>query len=110
MPVLQFETETDLDFLEFVKARQDDTDHLITWETAGTAHADRSTLDYGVEAGRRWTDANVDLSTACGQVNEGPQTEILQKAFDGLHTWVVDGVAPQPQPAAVDRRRRRAAA
>lgn len=93
-PVLQFETETDLDFLRFVDARQDDHEHLVTWETAGTAHADRSTLDYGVKAGRRWTDANVDLSTTCGQVNEGPQMAIVQKAFDSLHTWVVDGTKP----------------
>ncbi len=98
VPVLQFETETDLDFLHFVDARQDDHEDLVTWETAGTAHADRSTLDYGVKAGRRWTDANVDLSTTCGQVNEGPQMIIVQKAFDSLHTWVVDGTKPATSP------------
>jgi len=98
VPVLQFETETDLDFLGFVDARQDDHEHLVTWESAGTAHADRSTLDYGVEAGRRWTDANVDLSTTCGQINEGPQMAIVQKAFDSLHTWVIDGTKPATSP------------
>lgn len=98
VPVLQFETETDLDFLHFVDARQEDHEHLVTWESAGTAHADRSTLDYGVQAGRRWTDANVDLSTTCGQVNEGPQTAIVQKAFDALNTWIVDGTKPAASP------------
>jgi hypothetical protein len=98
VPVLQFETETDLDFLKFVAARQDDHEHLVTWESAGTAHADRSTLDYGVQAGRRWTDANVDLSTTCGQVNEGPQQAIVQKAFDSLTTWVTDGTPPAASP------------
>ena len=98
IPVLQFATETDLEFLGFVDARQDDHEHLVTWETAGTAHADRSTLDYAVEAGRRWTDANVDLSTTCGQVNEGPQEAIVQQAFASLATWVADGTKPAASP------------
>ena len=98
VPVLQFETETDLDYLGFVDARQDDHEHLVTWESAGTAHADRSTLDYGVLAGRRWTDANVDLSTTCGEVNDGPQEAIVQQAFDSLNTWVVDGTKPATSP------------
>ncbi|MCU1369110.1 MAG: hypothetical protein JWO77_304 [Ilumatobacteraceae bacterium] len=98
VPVLQFETETDLDYLGFVDARQEDDEHLITWESAGTAHADRSTLDYAVQAGRRWTDANVDLSTTCGQINEGPQEAIVQKAFASLQTWVADGTKPAASP------------
>ncbi|WP_426574735.1 alpha/beta hydrolase domain-containing protein [Aquihabitans sp. McL0605] len=98
VPVLQFETETDLGYLGFVKARQADDDHLVTWETAGTAHVDRSSLDYGVLAGHNWTDVNVDLSQACGQVNEGPQQPVVQKAFDSLHTWVVDGTKPAQSP------------
>jgi hypothetical protein len=96
--VLQFETETDLEFLDFVNARQDDDEHLVTWESAGTAHADRSTLDYAVKAGRRWTDANVDLSTTCGQVNEGPQEAIVQQAFASLQAWIVDGTKPAASP------------
>lgn len=98
VPVFQFATETDLDYLEFVGARQDDHEHLVTWETAGTAHADRSTLDYAVQAGRRWTDANVDLSTTCGQVNEGPQEAIVQAAFAALDTWIVDSTKPPASP------------
>jgi hypothetical protein len=97
-PVLQFETETDLQGLGFVGARQDDHEHLVTWEAAGTAHADRSTLDYAVQAGRRWTDANVDLSTTCGRINEGPQQIIVQQAFASLHDWVVDGTKPATSP------------
>lgn len=98
VPVLQFETETDLDYLGFVDARQDDDEHLVTWESAGTAHADRSTLDYGVLAGRRWTDANVDLSTTCGEVNDGPQEAIVQQAFTSLQAWIVDGTKPAASP------------
>ena len=98
VPVLQFETETDLDFLKFLAARQPDTDHLMTWETAGTSHVDRSALDYGVSAGHRWTDVNVDLSKTCGLVNDGPQQPVVQKAYESLRTWVGGGAAPATSP------------
>lgn len=98
VPVFQFETETDLDLLQFVKARQDDGQRVVTWETAGTAHADRSTLDYAVEAGRRWTDANVDLSTSCGTINDGPQQPVVNAAFHHLEQWVADGTSPPASP------------
>ena len=53
VPVLQFETETDLfGPLGFFRARQDDTDLLRTWEVAGTAHADKAILDYNAEMAR----------------------------------------------------------
>jgi hypothetical protein len=40
VPVLIFETESDLTFLGYVSARQDDTRHVHAWEVAGTSHAD----------------------------------------------------------------------
>lgn len=98
VPVLQFETETDLELLGFVLARQDDTDLLRTWEVAGTAHADQSTLDYAVQAGARWTDGGVDLSASCGTINEGPQQPVVQTALAALRTWVVDGTPPPSGP------------
>lgn len=99
VPVFQFETETDLDFLDFVPARQDDNAHLVTWEVAGAAHADRSTLDYGVLAGRRWAKgANIDFSTTCGQINEGPQQPVVQTAFAALAEWVSTGTKPPASP------------
>ena len=98
VPVLIFETETDLGFLQFGLARQDDSEDVVTWEVAGTGHADRSTLDYGVLAGQRWTDATVDLSTNCGRVNEGPQQPVVQAAFAALVDWVVDGTSPPTSP------------
>ena len=51
VPVLQFQTETDLVRLGFAAARQPDTTNVMTWEVAGTAHADQSTLDYGERVG-----------------------------------------------------------
>lgn len=97
-PVVQFETETDLVQLGFATARQDNGDRLVTWETAGTAHADRSTLDYGVLAGRRWTDAQIDLSATCGAINDGPQQPVVQAAFAHLAAWVADGERPPASP------------
>src|SRR3546814_20207502 len=48
-PVLTIITETDLasPLVGYVRARQPDTDHLRTWEIAGTAHADTYTLGAG---------------------------------------------------------------
>lgn len=98
VPVFQVESETDLELLRFVEARQDDTDLLRTWEIAGAAHADQSTLDYAVEAGARWTDAEVDLSSSCGTINEGPQQPVVQTALAALQTWMVDGTEPPTSP------------
>jgi hypothetical protein len=93
VPVLQVESETDLEQLGCVGARQDDTDQVRTWEIAGAAHADQSTLDYAIKAGR-WTDAKLDLSSSCGTINDGPQEPVLQAAFAALDTWVDDGTLP----------------
>jgi hypothetical protein len=98
VPVVQFATETDLEQLQFVLARQDDTDRLLTWEAAGTAHADQSTLDYAVAAGARWTDSGVDLSASCGSINDGPQEPIVQTLMGHLRAWVVDGTPPPAAP------------
>src|SRR5262245_29004618 len=40
VPVLTFETETDLTFLAYVADRQPDSEHFRLWEVAGTSHAD----------------------------------------------------------------------
>lgn len=98
VPVFQVESETDLELLGFVQARQDDTDLLRTWEIAGAAHADQSTLDYAIQAGSRWTDADVDLSSSCGTINDGPQQPIMQTALAALRSWIVDGALPPTSP------------
>lgn len=96
-PVLQFETETDLFVLGFHDARQDDTETVRTWEVAGTAHADQSTLDYGLESGREWDrTSELDFSQACGRLNAGPQGPVLRAAVSALRAWVVDGTPPAP--------------
>jgi hypothetical protein len=95
VPVLQFETETDLFFLGFHAARQPDTDQLRTWEVAGTSHADETSIGYGGESGKRTDpDASLDLAATCGNINSGPQTYVVRKALAALRAWVGGGAAP----------------
>jgi hypothetical protein len=99
VPVLQFETETDLfGVLGFQGARQDDTDRLRTWEVAGTAHADRSILDYNAEMAREVAGGGFDLVAECGSINEGSQAHVLRAALASLRAWVVDGDPPPEAP------------
>ena len=100
VPVLIFQTETDLGILGFLAARQPDAKHVITWEVAGTAHADQSTLDYGIASGSRWSDAGagINLTQLCGAANAGPQPEVARAALERLRAWVVDGTPPPAGP------------
>jgi hypothetical protein len=98
VPVLQFITETDLfGVLGFHGARQDDTDTLRTWEVAGTAHADRSILEYGAEMAQEVA-GGFDLAEQCGSINEGSQAQVLRAAIAALRAWVVDGEPPPEAP------------
>jgi hypothetical protein len=98
-PVLQFETETDLIGLGHLAARQDDTAGVVTWEVAGTAHADASTLDYGRASGQVWIDDTTSDPTGdCGTINDGPQPEVVRAAYAALITWIVDGTPPPSSP------------
>ena len=72
---------------------------MRTWEVAGTAHADQTTLDYGGASGRVWNSSGgFDANQFCGSVNTGPQAEVLRAAMAALHTWVADGEAPASAP------------
>jgi hypothetical protein len=97
-PVLLVVTETDLTLLGYLDARQSDTDRIATWEVAGTAHADQSTLDYGIASGSRWSAATVDFSELCGPANTGPQAEVARAALARLRAWVQEGTAPTAAP------------
>ncbi|MCX7621231.1 MAG: alpha/beta hydrolase domain-containing protein [Acidimicrobiales bacterium] len=99
VPVLQFETETDILGLPFLPARQPDTDSLRTWEVAGTAHLDQSLIDYRTSAARPWDPPPGDaLTQACGAINRGPQAAVLRKAIASLRDWVVGGEPPAHSP------------
>ena len=101
VPVLVLATETDLTGLHFYEALQPDTDRLHTWQMAGTAHVDQSTLDYGVASGRQWDKTSVipDFTKLCGSLNDGPERYIVRAAFAAFDAWVVNGKPPPPSPA-----------
>lgn len=91
VPVLQFQTETDVHgMLGFLPARQPDSDLLRTWEVAGTAHADLHLLD--ISAGAAFQLAGAPLE--CPGANAGPQHFVTKAALDALNRWVADGTLP----------------
>src|SRR5262249_4168405 len=63
VPVLTFQTETDLIGLGYFPDRQPDSSHFRLWETAGTAHADTYTLSVGMNDLGNSTDAAKILVT-----------------------------------------------
>jgi hypothetical protein len=111
VPVLQFETETDLVTLGFLAARQPDTARLATWEVAGTSHFDLYGLRQGATdtGGRRsvadWFDSmqhptnQPDPNFTCAvPINSGPQTFVLRAAVAALNRWVTRGTRPPRSP------------
>lgn len=94
VPVFIFETETDLTLLGYAAARQPDTDHIRTWEVAGTAHADYYQI-VSVIGGSR--DPNIGSFLGCTvPINVGPQHEVLAAAFHHFVRWVRSGTPPAP--------------
>jgi hypothetical protein len=84
VPVLIFETETDLGpLLDYGPARQPDSDRICTWEVAGTAHADAYVVG-----------GFAHLLGCAFLVNEGPQHFVLQAALTALTRWVTHGTRP----------------
>ena len=101
VPVLMLATETDLFGLKFYPALQPDTPLIRTWQMAGTAHADQSTLAYGISSGRQWDKTSVvpDFKAMCGSINDGPEQYIVRAAFSALNAWVAHGTPPAHSPA-----------
>jgi hypothetical protein len=108
VPVLQFETESDVLGLvagtsPFSAAREPDTAKLRTWEVAGTAHADLYLLtaeapvvaEAGVpiDAGSA-SDAGAAGSLGCTGVNAGPQHWVETAALHSLQAWLTGGPPP----------------
>lgn len=107
VPVLTFQTETDLVFLNSVAARQPDSERLRLWEVAGTAHADSYTLSVGMtDLGRSPAAARLIVSaeplpgiiSCAAPVNSGPQHFVLNAAVAALDRWIKRGIAPPIGP------------
>ena len=111
VPVLQFETETDLLSLGFVAARQPDSRRIATWEVAGTSHFDLYGLQQGatdtgnLHAVTDWFDSMQHPTnqpapgfTCSVPINSGPQTFVLRAAISALNRWVAYGTRPPTSP------------
>ncbi len=103
VPVLTFETETDVALLGFCSDCQDDSARLRLWEVAGTAHVDAYALvvaftDLGnsPDAAKLIVTSSLlsGLITCPVPVNSGPQHFVLDAAFDALNRWVRRGTPP----------------
>ena len=103
VPVLIFETESDLIALDYFPARQPDGPQVRSWEVAGTAHYDTYGLVAGPNDGGRGALDTTYLpltSSAFGgiiscdrPVNAGPQHYVLDAALHRLDRWVRRGRA-----------------
>ena len=108
VPVLTFETETDLVSLGFFAARQPDTNRIRLWEVAGTAHGDTYQLNYGVpDKGKGALDTTHlplineiygGIITCDQALNQGPQHYVLAAAVAALERWLRAGRPPKPAP------------
>lgn len=106
VPVLTFETESDLTMLQFAIARQPDSDRFRLWEVAGTAHADTYTVvvgstDLGTspEAARLViTSQPIPRLTCSAPINSGPHHYVLNAAIAALNEWVRHGTPPPLAP------------
>jgi hypothetical protein len=97
VPVLQFETETDVLGIAglggFASARQPDTSKIKSWEIAGTAHADKYLLESELATGAA-SDAGIGGILSCPDVNSGPQHWVLDTAIRSLQAWMKSGDLP----------------
>ena len=113
VPVLTFETESDLILLGYFPARQDDSATFRLWEVPGTAHVDLYTLVVGPpDLGKDPAAANlgvlsslttgafgVSVTLTCDQpINDGPQHFVLDAAVAALNKWVTKGTLPSSAP------------
>ena len=106
VPVMTFQTETDVIGLGYAPARQEDSDNFILWEVAGTAHADFYTIISGRtdSVGEPRFAAVVEVSEVpgflqCGlPVNSGPMHYVFKTAVREMDAWIRGGDAPPAAP------------
>lgn len=107
VPVLTYQTETDLFTLGFLPDRQPDSRFHRLWELAGSAHADTYTLSVGfTDLGNDPSAFDVVVTAApipgiieCDSpINSGPQHVVLKAALAALDRWVKTGQAPRRAP------------
>lgn len=107
VPVMLFQTETDLISLGYLPDRQPDGPLFRLWEAAGTSHADTYTLGGGFgDVGGDPAVAEVVENASpipgiieCERpVNSGPQHFVVKAALHALERWVRTGAPPPRAP------------
>ena len=102
VPVLIFETETDLTFLGYFPIQQADSERVHLWEVAGTSHADAYQSGLGFnDVGDSPDSAKLVLTNGLGcatPINDGPQHFVVNAALAALDRWVRDGTVPPTAP------------
>jgi hypothetical protein len=106
VPVMTFQTETDLTLLGYAGARQPDSDRFRLWEVAGTAHADYYSIVSGRSdaTGEPQFAAVVEEDTVLGFLrcdrpfNSGPMHYVFARAVRALDDWVRLGTLPPAAP------------
>lgn len=83
VPAFMVQTESDtIGLLNYLAARQDDTDSIRLWEVAGGAHADKRLVGPLAEG-------------LCSvEINDGPTHYVLRAALRHLDAWARGGDAP----------------
>jgi hypothetical protein len=105
VPVMTLQAETDILGLNYVEARQDDSEHFRLWEVAGTSHTDYYSLVAGVQdsVGEPRFAAVVEQDTIAGFLrcdapfNAGPLHYVFASGVRKLADWVR---SDQPPPSA----------
>jgi hypothetical protein len=92
--VFKINAETDLVELGQVAVRQPDTDRLITWEFAGTSHADQAFRDGYVANCKRDFGSIPPLDCEKPLCSEIPFYYGFSAALDHLNRWIREKIIP----------------
>lgn len=109
VPVLTFQTETDIFRLGSINSRQPDAHNITLWEVAGTAHGDVYNIALSVgpqDIGDNPAIAEVVEVSApipgifeCdAPINSGPQHWVMNAAIHTLNVWASGGPPPPNAP------------
>ncbi len=108
VPVLTFETESDVGLLGYANARQPDSTNFRLWEVAGTSHADAYTggpgvpflgdLGQGAAEAKLLDPTNTEGGRCPTPSNAGGQHVAAIAALLQLEQWVKTGTAPPKYP------------
>lgn len=96
IPAKVFKINAETDLIEFkqVEVRQPDSDRLVTWELAGTSHADQTFLDAYEAINRRDFGSFTPLSCDFPMCSLIPFHYGFEAAMDHLNRWIRLNITP----------------